>query len=86
VSQRPVVNLPERLGPPLPDLGSIPRNESLPGIPEPELVDLPDNTNTPRPEQLRMPPPGFDPDKLSPARRAEYNADPQAYIQKYFGN
>jgi hypothetical protein len=86
VSQRPVVNLPERLGEPLPDLGSIPRNESLPGITEPELVDLPDNANTTPPEQLRMPPPGFDPDKLSPAHRAEYNADPQAYIQKYFGN
>lgn len=84
--QRPVVNLPERLGPPLPDLGSLPRNETRPKIGEPEPVDLPDNTNTTPPEQLRMPPPDFDPSKLSPARRAEYEADPAAYIRKYFGN
>jgi hypothetical protein len=84
--QRPVVNLPERLGPPLPDLGSLPRNETRPKIGEPEPIDLPDNTNTPPPEQLRMPPPDFDPGKLSPQQRAEYSADPQAYIRKHFGN
>jgi hypothetical protein len=84
--QRPVVNLPERLGPPLPDLGSLPRNEPRPRIAESEPIDLPDNTNAPPPEQLRMPPPDFDPGKLSPQQRAEYNADPQAYIRKYFGN
>lgn len=84
--QRPVVNLPEQLGPPLPDLGSLPRNEPPPRVAEPELVDLPDNTNNTPPEQLRMPPPGFDPNNLPPASRAEYNADPQAYIRKHFGN
>ncbi len=84
--QRPVVNLPERLGPPLPDLGSLPRNETRPKIGEPEPVELPDNTNTTPPEQRRMPPPDFDPGQLSPARRAEYDANPDAYIRKYFGN
>jgi hypothetical protein len=83
--QRPIVNLPERRGEPLPDLGSLPRNESRPNIAEPELVDLPD-ANSPPPQQLRMPPPGFDPNNLPPASRAEYNADPQAYIRKHFGN
>jgi hypothetical protein len=83
--QRPAVNLPERLGEPLPDLGSLPRNESRPNIAEPELFDLPD-ANRPPPQQLRMPPPGFDPNNLPPASRAEYNADPQAYIRKHFGN
>ncbi len=48
----------------------------------------PPRTGAPNPlaEQLRMPPPDFDPSTLSPARRAECNADPQAYIRKYFGN
>ena len=84
--QRPIVNLPEQLSPPLPDLGAIPRNETRPKFGEPEPIELPDNINTTPPEQLRMPPPDFDPSKLSPARRAEYDANPEAYMRKYFGN
>jgi len=83
---RSVVNLPERLGPPLPDLGSIPRTETRPKIGEPEPVELPDNTNTTPPAQRRMPLPDFDPSELSPTRRAEYDANPDAYIRKYLGD
>ena len=85
------------LGEPLPDLKSIPRNQPFqPGQQnrqpldlsnrEPEFVELPDANEKLNPEALRLPPPGFDPGALSPARRAEYDADPQAYLRKYFDN
>jgi hypothetical protein len=76
---------PLNLGTPLPDLGSIPRGEPL-DLRAPEPLELPNTSETNPPQQMRMPPPGFDPNQLPPTLRTEYNADPQAFIRKYFGN